>query len=155
MRAFVFFVLVTSPLALAAQEASPYVPLTHWAMPYLEHLISAGVIRDPTPLTRPLKQNAIVRALEAADTFRVGPPVRATIRRLLAEWQPPVHGPHYRVEVTLGAAAATQAVRDPLELDRGLPSRQLDRRAFGLHPLDAKVVGPAARHFARSDQLRD
>ena len=143
MRAFLLTVLAIAPVALAAQEASPYVPLGHWAMPYLEHLISAGIIRDPTPLTRPLKQRAVVRALEAADTSGAGWAARATVRRLLREWQPREERPHYWVETSVGALAATQAVRDPLELGRGLPPRSLDRRAFGNVGLDvALLLGP-------------
>src|SRR5437867_9743226 len=40
---------LTGGAMLAAQEASPYVPLQHWAMPYVEHLIATGVVADPTP----------------------------------------------------------------------------------------------------------
>ena len=70
----VTLLLVTSFIAapLTAQTASPYVPLHHWAMPYVEYLITAGVMADPTPLTRPLKQADVIHALEAADTIRLG-----------------------------------------------------------------------------------
>jgi hypothetical protein len=143
MRAFVLTVLAAAPVALAAQEASPYVPLNHWAMPYIEHLISAGVIVDPTPLTRPLKRSVLVRALQAADTTAASAAVRATVRRLLRGWQPVEHQPHYRLELSAGGAAATYAVRDPLELDRGVPPRTIDRRAFGNFGADiALLFGP-------------
>ena len=158
MRAFLLTVLAVAPVALAAQDATPYVPLNHWAMPYIEHLISAGVIRDPTPLTRPLKQSAVVRALEAVDTTRVGSPVRATIRRLLDEWRPRGRRPYYRVELSLGALAATQAVRDPLELGRGLPARTIDRRAFGNVGIDvALLFGPfvGVSHPVVDTRLKD
>ena len=68
MRVLPLLVLIASAGGLAAQEASPYVPLGHWAMPYVEQLIASGVLRDPTPLNRPLKQADLVRALEAVDT---------------------------------------------------------------------------------------
>ena len=42
------------PLHLAGQQASLYVPVDDDLMPYVEHLIRAGVMRDPDPLTRPL-----------------------------------------------------------------------------------------------------
>jgi hypothetical protein len=133
--------LVLRPLA--AQNASPYVPLGHWAMPYIEHLISAGVLADPTPLTRPLKQGDVVRALLAADTTVTSAAVRATVHRLLQEWQPVEHRPHYRAEMSAGALAATQAVRDPLELGRGMPARTIDRRVFGNAGLDVELLfGP-------------
>src|SRR2546426_6743149 len=132
MRLFLLLCLAAAdfPLALAAQEASPYVPLQHWAMPYVEHLITTGVIADPTPLTRPLKQSDLARALQAADTTPLSPAARATVRRLLTDLAGHRPAPAFRIEGALGAAAATQALRDPLELGRGSPPRQLDKRAF-------------------------
>src|SRR2546427_13033479 len=55
---------------LGAQQASPYVPIDSWVMPYVEHLIRAGVVADPDPLTRPLRRAAIAEALAGADTAR-------------------------------------------------------------------------------------
>src|SRR5260370_7103261 len=81
-----------TPTALAAQEASPYVPLGHWTMPYVEHLIARGVIRDPTPLTRPLRRADLVPALRGVDTFPVSPAVAKTVRRLLAAFAPLARG---------------------------------------------------------------
>src|SRR3989442_12755511 len=66
-----------------AQDASPYVPLQHWTMPYVEHLIARGVIPDPTPLTRPLKRADVVRVLREVDTLTVGEPVARTVRRVV------------------------------------------------------------------------
>src|SRR5690349_2962476 len=78
-------VAALGPAPLGAQGASPYIPLHHWAMPYVEYLISTGVIVDPTPLTRPLREAELVRALQAADTVRLGAAARATVRRLAEE----------------------------------------------------------------------
>src|SRR5256712_7700986 len=100
--------------ALTAQEASPYVPLQHWTVPYVEHLIARGVIPDPTPLTRPLKRADLVRVLRGVDTLAVGDKVAQTVRRLLAALDVPGHGPRYRVAGDVGIAAATYARRDPL-----------------------------------------
>ena len=151
MRAFLLIVGVLTPPAvtLAAQDASPYVPLSHWAMPYLEHLISAGVVADPTPLTRPLKRRDVVAALAGLDTTAVSARARPLLRRLLRDFQPALEPPRYRVEQSFGAVAATDALRDPLELDRGIPPRRIDRRAFGSVGLDAELsFGPfvAASH---------
>jgi hypothetical protein len=110
-------VLAASALAaapLAAQEASPYVPLGHWTMPYVEHLIGRGVMRDPTRLTRPLKRADLVRALRAVDTLTVSETVTQTVRRLIAALEPEEHGTRYRVAGDFGIAAATYARRDPL-----------------------------------------
>ncbi|MGH9893482.1 MAG: hypothetical protein ACREA0_16130, partial [bacterium] len=68
------------PLSLPAQDASPYVPLQHWAMPYVEHLIAAGKLVDPTPLTRPLRRGDVVRGLEAMDTLRLSGGGRRVVR---------------------------------------------------------------------------
>jgi hypothetical protein len=118
----------------AAQSASPYVPLSHWSMPFIEHLISAGVITDPTPLTRPLKQSDVVRALSAVDTTKVSASMRGTLRRLLAEWPTAERGPQYRIEGTLGAQAANYTFRDPLELGRdtvgAAPRHRIEQRGF-------------------------
>src|SRR5713101_5603594 len=77
---------------LAAQDASPYVPLEHWTMPYAEHLIARGVIPDPTPLTRPLKRADLVRVLRAVDTLIVSDQEARTVRRLVAALEPEEHG---------------------------------------------------------------
>ena len=131
---------------LAAQEASPYVPLQHWAMPYVEHLIATGVIADPTPLTRPFRRSDLVRALRAADTARVNAVTRRTLRQLLtalADRRPAPPAPSYRIEGAAGIAAATHAFRDPLELNRGVPPRLAVRHGFASAGLDLHLTfGP-------------
>src|SRR5882724_3861276 len=114
--ALLLFATSISAAPLAAQTASPYVPLDHWAMPYVEYLISGGAIADPTPLTRPLKQADLVLALEAADTLLLDEAALATVRRLLREFRPQVQGARYRVELGAGLAAASYTMRDPLEM---------------------------------------
>src|SRR6266853_2215392 len=101
MRAFLLLLvggLSLRAATLAAQDASPYVPLSHWATPYIEHLISAGVIADHTPLTRPLRRRDVVSALAGLDTAAVSRRVRPVLRRLLREFQPAAESPRYRVE---------------------------------------------------------
>jgi hypothetical protein len=117
-------------MPLVAQTASPYVPMRHWAMPYVEYLISTGTIVDPTPLTRPIRQSDLVRALEAADTARLDAAAAGTVRRLIQEFRLHVTGSRYRVALGAGLAAASYAVRDPLELGRGVPPRPAVRRGF-------------------------
>ena len=114
MRALLLLVLCAGPLA--GQQASAYVPLDHWAMPYVEHLIASGVLADPTPLTRPLREADLVRALHAVDTLTTSGAVTETVRRLLAAFtsEQGAEGSHYRVDGSLGVAAATYAKRDPL-----------------------------------------
>src|SRR3989442_3643216 len=129
------------PPTLTAQDASPYVPLQHWTMPYVEHLIVRGVIPDPTPLTRPLKRADLVRVLRGVDTLAVGAKAAQTVRRLLAALDVPGHGPRYRVAGDAGVAAATYARPDPLAAIDSIGPRQAGpghrtasgRRASHLH----------------------
>src|SRR2546427_1652584 len=84
---------LTGGAMLGAQQPSPYLPLGHWATPYLEHLIARGAIADPSPLSRPLAQADIVRALSAADTTRLGGAERQVVRAILAApGRPPADG---------------------------------------------------------------
>lgn len=99
---------------LAAQEASPYVPIADWTMPYVEYLIATGVVADPTPLTRPLKRGDLLRALREVDTLTVPARAAEVVRRLIAVYTPERHGPSYHVVGNLGVAAATYMRRDPL-----------------------------------------
>src|SRR5690349_1190249 len=158
MRWLPLVVLFASAGGVAAQEASPYVPLQHWAMPYVEHLIAAGVLKDPTPPTRPLKQADLVRALEAIDTLKVSAAVQATVKRMLRAFRPMAHGPRYRLEGSVGLAAATYNVRDPLELGRGVPVRPYGpSRTFASVGADLQLqFGPgiAVTHPYEDSRLR-
>src|SRR5438270_11675076 len=86
---------LTGGATLAAQDASPYVPLQHWAMRCVEHLIATGVIVDPTPLTRPLKRGDLVRALRAADTARANVVTRRQLRLLIEALTARLSAPYY------------------------------------------------------------
>ena len=107
---------LTGGATLAGQQPSPYLPLDHWATPYLEHLIARGAIADPSPLSRPFAQADIVRVLSAADTTRLGGAERRVVRAILgALGRPPADGkPWARVDGTLAATGASHARRDPL-----------------------------------------
>src|SRR5256885_16194828 len=117
MRSLILL-LVATPLfgsaPLAAQQASPYVPIDSWVMPYIEHLIRAGVIADPDPLTRPLRQGAVQTALLHADTVNAPAGVRATIRRLAEALAPRHPEGYFPMDFYGGASAGTQSGRDPL-----------------------------------------
>src|SRR2546427_2635832 len=115
---------LTGGANLAAQEASPHVPLGPWVMPYVEPLIAAGVIRDPTPLTRPFHQGDLVRALEAVDTQPLSRATRATLHQLEAALGNGQRVPHVRVEGGVGAAAANYARREPLAAIDSIGPRQ-------------------------------
>jgi hypothetical protein len=108
------YALTGGAAGLAAQDASPYVPLEHWVMPYAEHLIAAGVIEDPSPLTRPLRRADLLRAVAAADTLSLNPATVATLRLLRTALTSTVRGPRVGITGGVGVAAANYARRDPL-----------------------------------------
>jgi hypothetical protein len=142
--AMLLFTALTGGATLAAQEASPYIPLGHWTMPLIEHLIATRLIEDPAPLTRPLRQRDVLSALRAADTSHAPAAARAAVRVLASELEPPRNGasPWFRLGGEVGAATATDALRDPLEIDRGVPPRDAgpDRGfAHGGLALDARL----------------
>ena len=112
MRTALFLFLFASPVL--AQDASPYVPLDHWGMPYVEHLIARGRLSDPTPLTRPFREADLLRALEAADSSRLTAAEWGVVRRLVAELTHRERGPMARLELHAGIAASSHARRDAL-----------------------------------------
>jgi hypothetical protein len=136
--------LVVLATPLAGQTASPYVPQSYWGTPYIEHFIASGKMVDPAPLTRPLRADAVVRALQAMDTTRLWSGELKVMRALLADLVRTEEGPYGRLDADLGVAAATYAERDPLELGRGVPNHSYDpKRGFGSAGLNvALAFGP-------------
>jgi len=126
MRALAGLVIISLALGVPAlgQEASPYVPLEHWTMPYVEHLITRSLIADPTPLTRPFNRADLVRVLRGVDTLVVGEKVAKTVRQLLTALDSPGRGARYRVAGDVGVAAATYVRRDPLAAIDSIGPRQ-------------------------------
>lgn len=113
MRTALFLLLLTSPLA-AQGDASPYLPLNHWAMPYVEHLIARGRLTDPSPLTRPFREADLLRALEGADSARLSPAEWSVVGKIKAELTRRERGPTARLDLHAGAAASSHARRDAL-----------------------------------------
>ena len=101
---------LTGGAMLQGQQASAYVPLDDWTMPYVEHLIATGAIPDPAPLTRPLRRADVLRALAAVDTLHLSPAATATLRRLRAALAGDGTGPRFRVAGGVGAALANYAI---------------------------------------------
>ena len=106
--------LIPAGAAAAAQEASPYLPLSHWATPYIEHLIAAGRIADPSPLSRPFTAEQIARALDAVDSNAVTRAEWDVVQRLKRELDRYERGPASRLDLHAGIAASSHARRDPL-----------------------------------------
>src|SRR5258708_6531886 len=117
LRLLVVVVLATWRLG-AAQQASAYLPIHHWATPYLEHFIARGVMADPTPLTRPWREGDVLKALAELDTTQLSGSERAVVRRITTELTGSVergtgNGGAVRVGGSGGAAQASHARRDP------------------------------------------
>ncbi len=113
MRTALFLALLL-PAGAAAQEASPYLPLSHWSMPFLEHLIAAGRMADPTPLTRPIRTDQVLRALDAVDSTIATRAEWAVVRQVRSDLTRQERGPSARLDVHAGVAASSHARRDPL-----------------------------------------
>jgi len=111
--ALVLALAVGAAGSLAAQsEGGRFQPIAAWTTPYVEHLIRAGVIRDPDPLSRPLRRSALARALREVDTTAAGEAVRGMVRLLSREFEAPeTDSVRWSVEATLGALAASDARR--------------------------------------------
>ena len=135
--------LIAAPLA--GQTASPYVPVSHWSTPYVEHFISAGKMPDPSPLTRPFKADDLLRALEAIDSTTVSRGEWSVVGALRRELTRHERGAWGRVEGMVGVAAGNYAVRDPLEIGRGVPALDTGgtRRGYGSGGIDLTLgFGP-------------
>src|SRR3989441_12757547 len=109
-----FLLLLLAPAGAVAQEASPYVPLSWWGTPFVEHLIARGRLADPTPLTRPFRATDLLRALDAVDSTVVTRAEWAVVRRMRADLMRTERGPAARIDAHAGVAASSHARRDPL-----------------------------------------
>jgi hypothetical protein len=106
--------LLLLPARAHAQEASPYLPISHWAMPFIEHLVASGRMADPSPLSRPFRVDQVVRALEAIDSSAVSGAAWKVVKQIRAELTRALRGPAARIDLAAAAAASTHARRDPL-----------------------------------------
>jgi hypothetical protein len=118
MRMLLALALVLAPVGAAAQQLPPNanLPLDHWTMPYLEHLVARRVIVDPTPLVRPWTVRAIGLAVAAADTTRVATADRATLALLRGALVPDTAELTIVAGADAGVRAATHARRTAFDL---------------------------------------
>ena len=110
----ILVLLLLAPAGAFAQEASPYVPLSWWGTPFVEHLIARGRLADPTPLTRPFRSADLLRALDAVDSNVVTSAEWAAVRQMRADLTRTQRGPAARIDAHAGVAASSHARRDPL-----------------------------------------
>src|SRR5258706_4465062 len=94
----------------SSQEASPYLPLSHWSVPFIEHLIASGRMADPTPLTRPFRTDQVLRALDAVDSTTVTRAEWAVVRQVRGDLTRPEPRPPARPDVH-ARGTATPATR--------------------------------------------
>jgi hypothetical protein len=132
LLALLLLLLPTGVAAAAVQEASPYLPVNHWAQPFLEHLIAAGRIVDPAPLTRPFRVDQVVRALEAVDSNVVSGAEWGVVRRIRSELTRKFRGPSARIDLHASVAAGSHARRDPLREAGGGPGHATFAGGAGL-----------------------
>src|SRR5215469_17925222 len=102
LRRLLLLLSVLATWRLSAQAASPYLPIEHWSTPYIEHLITRGVVIDPTPLTRPWRRAMIVQALKDADTTAMTGAERAQVARIVQALDDQEQGPRARVDLDVG-----------------------------------------------------
>ena len=112
--AFVIAAALTGALApaRALAQASAYISLDDPRLPFLEHLIARGDIRDPSPMVRPFRRSDAVRVLAAADSARTTG-LSATIHRLRTELED-LPETSWSLEGRAGAQAYSHARRELL-----------------------------------------
>lgn len=108
--AFLFTIVLATP---ASPQASPYLPLDDPRLPLIEHLITRGDIRDPSPMLRPFRRADLLAALEAA-ALPAGSPAAAVAAALREELADPDGENWWRAEGRGGVQGFTSARRDQL-----------------------------------------
>jgi hypothetical protein len=133
-RPLVALVLVLAPVAAAGQQLPPNanLPLDHWTMPYLEHLVARRVVVDPTPLVRPWTVRAIGRAVTAVDTTWLSVADRATLAMLRRTLVPDSTGVSMTAAADAGLRAATHARRTAFDLRAAGPGDVVPVGSFTL-----------------------
>jgi len=115
--ALVALALLLAPSVAPAQQASPYLPLDHWAYPVLESWVARGDIADLSPLTRPYRVGDVLLAVERLVEADLSPVEVGLRDRLIAELDRPARAADAYVEFGLeaGGRFVTQTHPDPLQ----------------------------------------
>lgn len=107
-------VLIVATVTSAAAQGSPYLSLDDPRLPLLEHLISRGAVKDPSPQIRPLLVRDVLAALQAAAADSAGSTARL-VRELLRAWELPSSEAWWRIAPRAGAQTYTQGRRELLQ----------------------------------------
>jgi hypothetical protein len=83
-------------------------------MSYVEHWITAGIVVDPTPLSRPFTRTDLSLALAAVDTNRLGHNERRVLSAIRDDLNDRERSAAVRLFAHASIAAATHTRRDPL-----------------------------------------
>ncbi len=110
------FTLLSLPARSLGAQGSPFIQLDDPDLQRLEHLITRGVIADPSPFVRPVTVRAALDAL--ASPVGATATDSAMIRSLVARWDPRSDGDNeWSIEPRLGLQSYGAARRDPLQPD--------------------------------------
>ncbi len=94
-------------------ESNLYLPISSWAMPYVEYLIRVGVLQGLDPLERPLKRADVARAVAHVDTTTLAAPLKGTLRLLAWELEERQDTVRWKVEGDVAAQGASDPSRFP------------------------------------------
>jgi hypothetical protein len=120
----VLLVLTPGRMATAQQlPARARLPLEHWAVPFVEHLVRRQVITDPSPLMRPWRTGDVARALTAVDTSRLSRGERATVRAVLSELSTAQAGARFLAGAGGGLGGSSHQRRPEFEVRPAGPDR--------------------------------
>lgn len=123
-------ILLTAP---ASPQASPYLPLDDPRLPVIEHLITRGDLRDPSPMLRPFRRADLLAALAAAE-LAPGSPAAGLAATLRAEIADSAAENWWRVSGRGGVQGFTSARRDQLR-----PAGGEGVRGYGELLLEARL----------------
>jgi hypothetical protein len=94
-------------------QGGVYIPLDDPDLPLFEHLVTRGVVSDPSPSVRPFTRGAARTVLVAATPS--GAVDRALIERLRGRWGFNPDSAGYQVQFDLGAQGYGAARRNPMQ----------------------------------------
>jgi hypothetical protein len=112
-RARLVGLLIVVSIAPLAAQAGPFIPLDDPLLPLFEHLVTRGVVADPTPFVRPIRQAAALASLrDARDPASAD---SAIIARLTRAWDPGATSDRWELSGRMGAQGYGPARRQPMQ----------------------------------------